>query len=76
MRLYWRWTSSEATSVTTTLVLTPGGSVKHHRGFGQALGSETSFEGLSRCAPYTIEINARADTGAQAFGVVVISTPC
>jgi hypothetical protein len=74
--LYWRWTSSEATNVTTTLALTPGSSVKRHSGFGSALGLETSFDGLRDCTPYTVEITAQADNGAQATGVVVVSTRC
>jgi len=74
--VYWRWTSSEDTNVTTTLALTPGSSVKRDKGFGRAVSKETSFEGLRSCTPYTIEITAQADTGAQAVGVVVVSTRC
>ena len=74
--LYWRWTSSEPTSVTTTLALTPGSSVKRHRGFGSALGLQTGFDGLRDCTPYSVEITAQADNGARAFGVVVVSTRC
>jgi hypothetical protein len=74
--VYWRWTSSEAMNVTTTLVLTPGSSVERHNDFGRALSRETSFEGLHSCTPYTIAITARADNGAQAVGVVVVSTRC